>query len=144
MSMERTQEIRNNIAPTFVVDFLESIMHTEVTNSVSRQGDTLTITLTDGNVAEVTAPKVARDTLPPEQVEAKVQNIATIRYVKEHDYGYGDEDRKELNRLELRNMDECRTYIEDAVTSQLNAYFTNYLIEFYNGDKFMLAVAEKN
>ena len=142
-SMEKTREIRSNITPTFVVDFLETIMHTEVTNSVSRQGDTLTITLSDGTKAEVTAPMVARDTLPPEQVEAKVQNIATIRYITQHDYGYGEENRKELNRLELRNMDECRTYVEDAISSQLNAYFTNYLIEFFNGDKFMLAIAGK-
>lgn len=143
VSMEKTREIRSNITPTFVVDFLETIMHTEVTNSVSRQGDTLTITLSDGTKAEVTAPMVARDTLPPEQVEAKVQNIATIRYITQHDYGYGEENRKELNRLELRNMDECRTYVEDAISSQLNAYFTNYLIEFFNGDKFMLAIAGK-
>ena len=40
-------------------------------------------------------------------------------------------------------MEECRTYIEDAISTQLNAYFTNNLIEFYNGDKFMLAIAVK-
>ena len=141
--MEKTQEIHHNIEPKFVVDFLESITHSEITNAVSRQGDTLSITLTDGTCAEITAPKVARDTVPPVQVEAKVENIATIRYVKEHDYGYGDENRKELNRLELHNMEECRTYIEDAISTQLNAYFTNNLIEFYNGDKFMLAIAVK-
>ena len=141
--MEKTQEIHHNIEPKFVVDFLETITHSEITNAVSRQGDTLFITLTDGTCAEITAPKVARDTVPPVQVEAKVENIATIRYVKEHDYGYGDENRKELNRLELHNMDECRTYIEDAISTQLNAYFTNNLIEFYNGDKFMLAIAVK-
>ena len=141
--MEKTQEIHHNIEPKFVVDFLETITHSEITNAVSRQGDTLSITLTDGTCAEITAPKVARDTVPPVQVEAKVENIATIRYVKEHDYGYGDENRKELNRLELHNMDECRTYIEDAISTQLNAYFTNNLIEFYNGDKFMLAIAVK-
>ena len=141
--MEKTQEIHHNIEPKFVVDFLEIITHSEITNAVSRQGDTLSITLTDGTCAEITAPKVARDTVPPVQVEAKVENIATIRYVKEHDYGYGDENRKELNRLELHNMEECRTYIEDAISTQLNAYFTNNLIEFYNGDKFMLAIAVK-
>lgn len=141
--MEKTQEIHHNIEPKFVVDFLETITHSEITNAVSRQGDTLSITLTDGTCAEITAPKVARDTVPPVQVEAKVENIATIRYVKEHDYGYGDENRKELNRLELHNMEECRTYIEDAISTQLNAYFTNNLIEFYNGDKFMLAIAVK-
>ena len=141
--MEKTQEIHHNIEPKFVVDFLETITHSEITNVVSRQGDTLSITLTDGTCAEITAPKVARDTIPPVQVEAKVENIATIRYVKEHDYGYGDENRKELNRLELHNMEECRTYIEDAISTQLNSYFTNNLIEFYNRDKFMLAIAVK-
>jgi len=138
--MKKTQEIHHNIEPTFVVDFLETIMHSEITNEIKRQQEALIIILSNGTTAQITAPKVARDTLPPTQTEAKVQNIATLRYVTKHNYGYGDENRKELNRLELRNIDECRTYVEDAVTSQLNAYFTNYLIEFYNGDKFMLAV----
>lgn len=141
--MEKTQEILDSTHPAFVVNFLETIMHTEVTNSVQRQGDTLMVTLSDQTVAEIKAPKVARDTLPPAQTEAKIQNIATLRYVTQHDYGYGDENRKELNRLELRNFDECRTYVEDAVGTQLNAYFTNYLIEFFNGEKFMLSVELK-
>lgn len=141
--MNKTQEVHDSTQPTFVVDFLQSMMKNEITNKVERHGDTLLINLSDQTVATVTAPKVARDTLPPVQTEAKVQNIATLRYVVQHDYGYGEENRTELNRLELRNMDECRTYVEDAVGSQLNAYFTNYLIEFMNGEKFMLAVELK-
>ena len=116
-------------------------MRKEITNPVSRRGNTLHISLSDHTMAKVAAPKVARDTQPPVQLEATIENIATLRYVMEHDYGYGDEpQRKELNRLELHNMDECRTYVVDACRSQLNAYFTNNLIEFMDGEKFLLSV----
>ena len=141
--MKQTNEAHDSTDPTFVVDFLETIMHTEISNPVCRRGNTLLISLSDHTMAKVAAPKVARDTLPPVQTEAKIQNIATLRYVMQHDYGYGQEDRTQINRLELHNMDECRTYVEDAVESQLNAYFTNYLIEFMNGEKFMLSVELK-
>ena len=100
--MEKTQEIHHNIEPKFVVDFLETITHSEITNAVSRQGDTLSIALTDGTCAEITAPKVARDTVPPIQVEAKVENIATIRYVKEH----GNGDVKSLQELHAEIKDK--------------------------------------
>lgn len=141
--MNKTQEIHKSLEHTFVVNFLESMMRREITNPVSRRGNSLVLSLTDHTMVKVTAPKVPADTLPPVQKEAKIQNIQTLRYVMQHDYGYGEEDRTELNRLELHNLDECRTYIEDAITSQLNAYFTNYLIEFYNGDKFMLTIELK-
>lgn len=141
--MEKTYEKHDSTDPTFVINFLETMMRTEITNPVSRRGNSLVISLTDHTMAKVSAPKVARDTLPPVQTEATIHNIATLRYIMQHDYGYGKEDRTKINRLELHNMDECRTYIEDAIQSQLNAYFTNYLIEFMNGEKFMLAIELK-
>ena len=141
--MNKTYEAHDSTDPTFVVDFLETMMRTEITNPVSRRGNTLVVSLSDHTMAKIAAPKVDRDTTPPVQTEAKIQNIATLRYIMQHDYGYGDENRTQLNRLELHNMDECRTYVEDAVQSQLNAYFTNYLIEFMNGEKFMLSVELK-
>ena len=142
---QTTYEAHDTLEATFVIDFLDSIMHREVSNPVSRRGNTLLVSLSDHTQARIAAPKVPRDTLPPKQTEAKIQNIATLRYVMEHDYGYGEDRRgMELNKLELHNIDECRTYVEDAVTTQLNAYFTNYLIEFITtGDKFLLSVELK-
>ena len=142
--MNQTYETHTSANPTFVIDFLETMMRREISNPVSRRGNTLVVSLSDHTMAKVAAPKVPRDTQPPVQTEAKIQNIATLKYVMQHDYGYGDEhEHLELNRLELHNMDECRTYVEDAAQSQLNAYFTNYLIEFMNGEKFMLSVELK-
>ena len=140
----QTDEEDDQIADTFVIDFLQTMLHREVTNSVSRQDNTLLVSLSDKSTAMIVAPKVSNDTLPPEQPEAQIHNIATLRYVMQHDYGYGDKrERRKLNKLELHNLDECRTYVEDAIGSQLNAYFTNYLIEFMNGEKYLLSVELK-
>lgn len=139
-----TDEIHSELEPTFIIDFLTTMMQTEITNSVRRQKQTLLVNLSNQTIAQITAPKVARDTLPPKQTQAKIQNIATLRYIMQHDYGYGD-DRPDhqINRLELHNLDECQTYVEDAIGSQLNAYFTNGLIEFMHGEKFLLTVELK-
>ena len=138
---KQTYEAQDSTDPTFVIDFLDSMMRREISNPVSRRGNKLLVSLSDHTMACVAAPKVPRDTLPPKRTEAKIQNLATWRYITEHDYGYGDDHfGEEINRLELHNMDECRTYVEDAVSSQLNAYFTNYLIEFMNGEKFIQVI----
>lgn len=145
-NMMKTDETLNQITPTFVIDFLQTIMQTEITNPVCRRGKKLLVSLSDHTMAQITAPQVAQDTLPPQQTEARIQNFATLQYVMQHDYGYGDEHEHDvLNKLELRNLEECRTYIEDAVGSQLNAYFTNGLIEFITtGEKFFLTVELKH
>ncbi len=144
MKRQFTEEANDCLAPDFVIDFLATMMHTEISNPIQRDGDVLWVTLSDQTTARITAPKVDRSTIPPEQSEATVHNIATLRYVMQHDYGYGDENvNHKINQLELHNLDECRTYLEDAIGSQLNAYFTNYLIEFMNGEKYLLSIELK-
>ena len=141
--MKTTDETRDTLEPTFVIDFLQTITQTEITNPVSRHGKQLLISLSDHTMVCVTAPQVARDSQPPKQTEARIHNIATLRYVLEHDYGYG-EDLKELRKIELHNFEECQTYLEDAVASQLNATYTNGLIDFMDGTKFLLSIELKH
>lgn len=141
--MKATDETQVKIEPTFVIDFLATILKTEITNHVSRSGNTLLIELSNHTTAQITAPLVACDTQAPLQSEATIHNIETLHHVLHHDYGYGVEDRTAINRLELRNIEECCIYIEDAISSQLNAYFTNHLIEFMSGEKFLLAIELK-
>ena len=142
---QQTHEAHDSTEPTFVIDFIQSMMRTEITNPVSRRGNVLLVSLSDHSMARIVAPQVPRDTQPPVQTEARVHNLATWRYITEHDFGYGDEHFGEpLKKLELHNMDECRTYVEDAVITQFNAYFTNGLIEFLTtGEKFLVLIAEK-
>lgn len=144
--MKSTDETPSKNHATFVIDFLQDIMRTEIANPVHRRGNTLLVNLSDQTIARITAPAVSQNTLPPQQTEAHVQNFATLQYVLHHNYGYGDEqEHKVLNRLTLRNFDDCRVYVEDAIGSQLNAYFTNGLIEFIlTGEKFLLTMELKH
>lgn len=144
--MKNTDETLSKNDSTFVIDFLQDIMRTEIANTFYRRGNVLLVKLADQTIARIIVPAVPRNTLPPQQNEARVQNFATIQYVMQHDYGYGAEpERKQLNKLELRNFDDCRVYIEDAIGSQLNAYFTNGLIEFIiTGEKFLLTMELKH
>ena len=138
-------EIYAPMPPTFVIDFLQEIMQREITNRVRRHDNELLVSLTNHTKVRITAPQVAYDALPPQQTEARIHNIAAIRYIFEHDYGYSENFiYQTINKLKLHNFDECQTYLEDVVSSQLNAYFTNNLIEFItNGAKFLLTIELK-
>ncbi|MCQ2382365.1 MAG: hypothetical protein MJ060_00785 [Clostridia bacterium] len=138
-------ELYDSMPPTFVIDFLQEIMRREITNRVRRRDNELLVSLTNHTKARITAPQVAYDTQPPQQTEARIHNIATLRYIFEHNYGYSEDFmHRTINKLKLHNLDECQTYLEDVVSSQLNAYFTNNLIEFItNGAKFLLTIELK-
>ncbi len=138
-------EICAPMSPTFVIDFLQAIMRREIANRIRRHENELLVSLTNHTKAKITAPQVAYDTQPRRQTEARIHNIAAIRYIFEHDYGYSEDFiHQTINRLKLHNFDECQTYVEDVVSSQLNAYFTNNLIEFItNGAKFLLTIELK-
>ncbi|MCQ2382169.1 MAG: hypothetical protein MJ054_02590, partial [Clostridia bacterium] len=105
--MELTHEILKEMDENFVIDFFYHVISNEIKNNVKRINNVLLISLSNGSTVQISAPKVASDTLPPVQTEAEIQNIETIRYVLLHDYGYNKESEcKEINKLELHNLDE--------------------------------------
>ena len=56
-------------------------------------------------------------------------------YVLNHDYGYGQEEEKEeLNKLKLRNVNDLNVYVDDAIINAFNATYINNVIQF-NNDK---------
>lgn len=56
-------------------------------------------------------------------------------YVLNHDYGYGQEEEKEeLNKLKLRNINDLKVYVEDVIINAFNATYINTVIQF-NNDK---------
>ena len=141
----QTYEAQDEMEKSFVIDFLNNMMQREISNPVSYRRKALLVNLSNHAIVRVIAPKVPRNTQPPNQTEAQIHNFATLRYILQHDYGYGKEpEQQKLNKLELHNLDECRTYIEDVINNQLNAYFTNGLIEFMNGEKFMISIELKH
>lgn len=43
-------------------------------------------------------------------------------YVLNHDYGYGKEpEQEELNKLELRNIEDLKVYVKDIMKNTFNA-----------------------
>lgn len=51
-------------------------------------------------------------------------------YVLKHDFGYGRETELEtLNKLELRNIDDLKVYVNDAL-STFNANINDNIVEF--------------
>lgn len=56
-------------------------------------------------------------------------------YVLNHQFGYGQEEEKEeLNKLELRNIDDLKVYVDDAVVNAFNATYKDKVLQF-NTDK---------
>ena len=57
-------------------------------------------------------------------------------YVLKHDFGYGrEEELEELYKLELRNFEDVKVYVEDVIKNAFNATYQDNIIKFKTGDK---------
>ena len=54
-------------------------------------------------------------------------------YVLNHDYGYGQkEEKEELNKLKLRNVNDLNVYVDEAVINAFNATYKDKVLQFKN------------
>lgn len=56
-------------------------------------------------------------------------------YVKNHDYGYKAEDDKKLHKLELRNFNDLKAYVEDVFVTMLAGKLEGNVFNFNSGKK---------
>lgn len=53
------------------------------------------------------------------------------QYVLGHDFGYcNEEEREQLNKLKLRNIDDLKIYINDLIPNIFEAHFEKDIIKF--------------
>ncbi len=65
-------------------------------------------------------------------------------YVLNHQYGYGlDKEKRSLNKLNLRSLEDLRVYVADLVCSNFNASYINNILRFDLDDsEFELVIEE--
>lgn len=64
-------------------------------------------------------------------------------YVLLHDYGYGREEQLPLNKLELRNFDDCKVYIEDIISQAFVAKLHRKTLYFINNPEKVSVIIRK-
>lgn len=65
-------------------------------------------------------------------------------YVLNHDYGYGREpEQEELNKLNLRNIDDLKVYIGDIISHMFVAKVKNNMIQFLEDQSKVEVIIEK-
>lgn len=63
-------------------------------------------------------------------------------YVLNHNYGYGNViEKKTINKLKLRCIDDLRVYVEDVINNAFVAICKNDIVKFeYNQQQAMLII----
>ncbi len=62
-------------------------------------------------------------------------------YVLKHDFGYGREpELEELIKLELRNFEDLKIYVDNIITTQFVATVKNNIVSFRDGTKTQVFV----
>ena len=71
-----------------------------------------------------------------------MENLQSSKeYVLNHDYGYGQEEEKvELNKLNLRNIEDLKVYVDDAIQNAFVAKYQNNIIEFKDKEKCKIVI----
>lgn len=69
---------------------------------------------------------------------------SSIDYVLKHKFGYGgNKERKKLNMLKLRNIDDLSFYVDDVVLNAFNAIYSNNIIQFKTDNSKCKIVIER-
>lgn len=65
-------------------------------------------------------------------------------YVLNHQYGYGlNKEKRNLNKLNLRSIEDLRVYVNDVVGSSFNASYINNILRFdLDNSEFELVIEE--
>jgi len=63
------------------------------------------------------------------------------KYVLKHDFGYGENEEKEINKLILRNFKDIKVYVSD-LTNLFLAKSYNNKIKFNNGEVIKINITK--
>jgi len=65
------------------------------------------------------------------------------KYVLEHDYGYGKDIEESIKKLTLRNLQDCKDYIEELLSITFDASLHNSVLCFRSNKELVEIVIEK-
>lgn len=122
-----------------VTETIQAAFQMEIANQFTTKGDTLTLTLPDGGHLTIAATAVT-PTAHAKPHQTTTHDAHTYHYVHQHDFGYGNDEHQALERLLLRNMEDCRSYLDDVCHTFLDAKFHDFEITFPDGTAYLLTV----
>lgn len=132
----------NEMKDDFMVDFVRVMLNGEIANPHRWEGNVAIVTFPDGQKARIIGKRMTgEETQVPINPPLPPKRSSSYAHVLEHDYGFLEEPQlKELHKLTLRNIDDCRVYFDDACRTQLVADYRDFVLTFETGDKFLLAI----
>lgn len=111
-----------------VMEAIHTAFRWEIANQFTTTEQTLTITLTDGTRAVISAPQVATPTKPHRPVINRNQHT--------YHYTHQTDDKKFI----LHNLEECRVYLDDVCHTFLNATVRDNEVIFSDGSAYLVTV----
>ena len=110
-----------------IYDALSTYFEMEIENKVEFQKNQMIVFLNDGKKAKVEVKKFYKD---------KIKSFSILEnnsYVMNHDFGYGSEpEKKELNKLLLRNFDDLKFYVLNIISISFFANVEKNIISFFD------------
>ncbi len=121
-----------------VMESIQAAFQMEIANQFTVKDDTLVLTLPDQSRLVIGANPIT----PTKHTQPNTPTAKhTYHYVHQHDFGYGNADEHQpLQRLLLRNMEDCRSYLDDVCQTLLDAAFHDFEITFPDGSAYLLTV----
>ncbi len=68
--------------------------------------------------------------------------MKSFEYVLKHDFGYG-EDKEQINKLLLRNMQDLQIYVRDVLDNAFKAKRVGLILQFDNRSIYKIIIVKK-
>ena len=120
-----------------VMEVIQTAFQMEIANEMTTTTEGLVVTLADHKRVLITTTPITTGITQPHPKP----DTHTYHYIHQHDFGYGQVDEiKTVKRLTLRNIEDCRSYLDDVCESFLNATNRDFEITFADGTAYLITI----
>lgn len=119
------------------MEAIQAAFKLEIANPFTTTATTLTVALSDGGHAVIGATLVS----PTVHTTSQTPSPSTHTYHYRHQHDFDGADNQPMQRLLLRNIADCRSYLDDVCHTFLAGTWRDNEVTFPDGTVYLITIA---
>ncbi len=124
-----------------IIQALDAAFKLEIANQFILTDNTLTVTLPDQKQIVINAQCIKTDANNKPQHLTLPIDTHSYEYVHQHDFSSNEQ--QPLQRLLLRNIEDCRAYVDDVCQNLLDVPVHDFEVQFSDGTTYLITIEPK-
>ncbi len=124
-----------------IIQAIDAAFKLEVANQCTLTENTLTVTLPNQAYVIINAQCIKADANNKTQHLTLPIDAHSYEYVHQHDFS--SDEHQPLQRLLLRNIEDCRAYVDDVCQNLLDVPVHDFEVQFSDGTTYLITIEPK-